>query len=284
MKGIIMSKILFSKVHGLGNDFILIDARSAELRNYCELAPALCHRHTGIGADGLLLVLNSDCADIRMRIINSDGSEAEMCGNGIRAFSKYVFENSIVTKQSLSVETLAGIVHPKVILDPNGAVNGVCVDMGEPIWDCKSIPVVGTDTFLNQELTVWDKSFRVSSVLVGVPHTVVPVDDLDSIDVDKYGAAIEHASIFPRKTNVNFVQVLDRNNIRVRTWERGCGRTLCCGTGSSSTVAVCARNGLTDRTVNVQVELGCLHIDWRENNHLFMTGPAETVFSGEIEI
>ena len=284
MKGTIMSKILFSKVHGLGNDFILIDARSADPRNYCELAPVLCHRHTGIGADGLLLVLNSDCADIRMRIINSDGSEAEMCGNGIRAFSKYVFENSIVAKQNLSVETLAGIIHPKVILDASGTVNGICVDMGEPVWDCKSIPVVGTDTFLNQELTVWDKSFRVSSVLVGVPHTVVPVDDLDSIDVDKYGAAIEHASIFPRKTNVNFVQVLDRNNIRVRTWERGCGRTLCCGTGSSSTVAVCARNGLTDRLVNVQVELGHLHIEWRENNHLFMTGPAETVFSGEIEI
>ncbi len=277
-----MTKLLFTKVHGLGNDFILLDARTSPDLDYNKIAPVLCHRQTGIGADGLLLVLNSTCADIRMRIVNSDGSEAEMCGNGIRCFAKYVFHNGIVRNPDLSVETLSGIVYPKIILSSSGEVDGVCVDMGEPIWDCRRIPVAADGEFLNQELSVWDHVFHVSSVLVGVPHTVVPVSNLDSVDIDKYGPAIENASIFPRRTNVNFVQVLDRKTIRVRTWERGCGKTLCCGTGSSSTAAVCSRIGLTEREVDILVELGKLHIDWRENNHIYMTGPAAVVYTGEI--
>lgn len=273
----------FTKVHGLGNDFILVDARNGEQPDFNAIAPRLCHRQTGIGADGILAVLPSDCADIRMRIINADGSEAEMCGNGIRAFSKYVFEKGIVPRQQFAVETLAGIMRPSLKVE-DGVVTGVTVDMGEPFLACEQIPVEGTGRCIDREMMVQGRNIRYTSVLVGVPHTVVFVDDPKQEEWMKLGSAIEHAPVFPRRTNVNFAHVQDESNVEVRTWERGCGPTLACGTGCCSTAVACVLNGKTGRSVDVHIALGTLHIEWAEDNHVYMTGPAELVYSGEIQL
>lgn len=273
----------FYKVHGLGNDFVLFDHTHGEQVDYAKIAPRLCDRHTGIGGDGILVVLPSDVADIRMRIINNDGSEPEMCGNGIRAFSKYVYETGLVKKQCFSVETLAGIMRPSMILKA-GKVTGVTVDMGEPLLEGKDVPVTGEGRCIDRALHVAGQDLRVTSVFTGVPHTTVFVDDPQKAQDSQLGSAIEHADIFPRGTNVNFTRVIDRSHIEVRTWERGCGPTLACGTGTCGAVVACVLNGKTDRIVDVSLALGTLHIEWAENNHVYMTGPAEIVFSGEVAI
>lgn len=270
----------FTKMHGLGNDFLVIDARGMHGVDFNALAPQLCDRHTGVGGDGLLLVQNSDTADVRMRIVNSDGSEAEMCGNGIRCFAKYVYEQGVVKKTAFSVETLAGVMRPALLIE-DGAVTGVRVDMGRPFLNCEEIPVEGTGRCIDRELTVNGQTLRFTSVLVGVPHTMIFVDDLTKTDIAGLGSAVERAPIFPRRTNVNFVEVVDDHTVRSRTWERGCGRTLACGTGACSTAVACALTGRTGRSVDVQIELGTLHIDWAANDHVYMTGPAEVAFTGE---
>ena len=272
----------FTKVHGLGNDFIILDGRTHSL-NYQALAPRLCHRQTGIGADGLLIIENSDRADIRMRIVNEDGSEAEMCGNGIRAFAKYVYEQGIVNKTEFGVETLAGIMRPKIVLK-DGAVSGVTVDMGEPYLECAEIPVVGEGRCIDRELTVQGQKLRYTTVLVGVPHTVIYVDDPTDKKWMGLGWDIEHASVFPNRTNVNFAHVVDDHTLIMRTFERGCGPTLACGTGACSAAVASFLNGLTGRSVDINIELGTLHIDWAEDNHVYMTGPAEIVYTGEIKL
>ncbi len=274
--------MLFTKAHGLGNDFILIDGRN-ETRDYQAIAPRLCHRQTGIGADGLLIVLPSEKADIRMRIINEDGSEPEMCGNGIRCFAKYVYERGIVNKEEFGVETLAGVMRPKLVLQ-NGAVAGVTVDMGEPYLECAEIPVVGEGRCVGRELSVQGRTLRYTSVLVGVPHTLIYVDDPKDPKWMAMGWDIEHADVFPNRTNVNFARVIDENTLEMRTFERGCGPTLACGTGACAAAVASWLNGLTGRAVDVNIELGTLHIDWAEDNHVYMTGPAEIVFTGEIEL
>lgn len=272
----------FTKVHGLGNDFILLDGRT-ETRDYNAIAPRLCHRQTGIGADGLLIVLPSDKAEIRMRIVNSDGSEAEMCGNGIRCFAKYVYEQGIVPSAEFGVETLAGVMRPKIVLK-NGAVSGVTVDMGEPYLECAEIPVLGEGRCIDRELTVRGETLRYTTVLVGVPHTVIFVDDPTDPKWMERGWEIEHASVFPRRTNVNFTHVVNDHTAVVRTFERGCGPTLACGTGACSAAVASFLNGKTGRSVDIQIELGMLHIDWAEDNHVYMTGPAEIVFTGETDL
>ena len=269
----------FTKVHGLGNDFIILDGRANSL-DYRALAPRLCHRQTGIGADGLLIIENTDRADTRMRIVNEDGSEAEMCGNGIRCFAKFVYEQGIVNKTEFSVETLGGIMRPKLVMR-GGAVQAVTVDMGEPYLECAEIPVVGEGRCIDRELTVQGKTLKYTTVLVGVPHTTIYVDDPTDKQWMALGWDVEHASVFPRRTNVNFVHVIDENTVEMRTWERGCGRTLCCGTGASSTAVACVLNGKTGRSVDVRIALGTLHIDWAEDDHVYMTGPAAVVCTGE---
>ena len=273
----------FYKVHGLGNDFILFDHTQGEDMDYNALAKRLCHRQTGVGADGILAVLPSEKADIRMRIINSDGSEAEMCGNGIRAFAKYVYEAGIVKKPEFSIETLAGIMRPALTLEA-GAVSGVTVDMGEPFLECSQIPVAGEGRCVDRELTVLGKKVRYTTVLVGVPHTVVFVPDPTAPELMELGSAIERAPVFPKRTNVNFVRVMDRENLEMRTWERGCGPTLACGTGACSALVACVLNGKTETSANVHLALGSLHIRWAGDGRVYMTGPAETVFSGEIDL
>lgn len=275
--------MLFSKMHGLGNDFIVIDARGKEDIDYNSLAKRMCHRHIGVGADGILLVLDSKLADIRMRIINSDGSEAEMCGNGIRCFSKYVFERGIVKKDKFKVETLAGIIEPELILNEYGLVEKVKVNMGKPSFKRKDIPMQGDpeSDAINTSIEVDGKEYKITSLLMGVPHTVLFVDDVEKVDIYTLGPKIERHEVFPRKTNVNFVQVIDKNNIKVRTWERGAGATFACGTGSCASVIASNLNGYTERKANVHLYFGTLEIEWQEDGTVFMTGPAEEVFVGE---
>ncbi|ADL43164.1 diaminopimelate epimerase [Caldicellulosiruptor obsidiansis OB47] len=275
--------MLFSKMHGLGNDFIVIDARGKEDIDYNLLAKKMCHRHIGVGADGILLVLDSKLADIRMRIINSDGSEAEMCGNGIRCFSKYVFERGIVKKDKFKVETLAGIIEPQLILNDYGLVEKVRVNMGKPSFKRKDIPMQGDpeSDAINTSIEVEGKEYKITSLLMGVPHTVLFVDDVEKVDIYTLGPKIEKHEVFPRKTNVNFVQVIDKNNIKVRTWERGAGATFACGTGSCASVIASNLNGFTEKKVNVHLYFGMLEIEWQDDGTVFMTGPAEEVFVGE---
>ncbi len=273
----------FTKVHGLGNDFVLIDGCSLGQIDYNALAPRLCHRQTGIGADGLLLLLESETADVRMRIVNADGSEAEMCGNGIRCFAKYVYERGVLGHETFAVETLAGIMRPRLTVE-NGAVTGVGIDMGEPFLHCEQIPVLGEGLCVERMLTVRGEELRFTSVLVGVPHTVLYVDDPTDKRWMDLGWDIEHASVFPKRTNVNFVRVLDGGTLEMRTFERGCGPTLACGTGACSVAVASALTGRTGRSVDVRVALGTLHVDWAEDNHVYMSGPAELVFDGEIDI
>lgn len=275
--------MLFSKMHGLGNDFIVIDARGKEDIDYNSLAKRMCHRHIGVGADGILLVLDSKLADIRMRIINSDGSEAEMCGNGIRCFSKYVFERGIVKKDKFKVETLAGIIEPELILNEYGLVEKVKVNMGKPSFKRKDIPMQGDpeSDAINTSIEVDGKEYKITSLLMGVPHTVLFVDDVEKVDIYTLGPKIEKHEVFPRKTNVNFVQVIDKNNIKVRTWERGAGATFACGTGSCASVIASNLNSFTEKKVNVHLYFGTLEIEWQDDGTVFMTGPAEEVFVGE---
>jgi len=272
----------FTKVHGLGNDFIILDGRT-ESRDYATLAKRLCHRQTGIGADGLLIIENSNIADIRMRIVNEDGSEAEMCGNGIRCFAKYVFREGIVLKTEFDVETLAGIMRPKLVMK-DGVVTGVMVDMGEPVLECAEIPVVGEGRCVGREMTVQGETLQYTTVLVGVPHTLIYVDDPTDKKWMNMGWDIEHASVFPKRSNVNFAKVVDDHTMIMRTFERGCGPTLACGTGASAAAVASYLNGRTGRSVDINIELGTLHIDWAEDNHVYMTGPAEIVFTGEIHL
>lgn len=273
--------MFFSKMHGLGNDFIVIDVRNNPTLDYSKLAIKMCNRHLGVGADGLVLVDNSKIADIKMRIINSDGSEAEMCGNGIRCFAKYVFERNIVRKEKFTVETLAGIMEPELILDDLSNVSKVKVNMGTPAFEPEKVPInIDGKNAFGVEIDVDGQKYIISSILMGVPHTVLFVDDMNKVDISQLGPKIERHRLFPKKTNVNFVQIIDRSNIIVRTWERGAGATLACGTGSCASVVVSHMNGYTDKKVLVHLVAGKLEIEWKDNL-VYMTGPAEEVFVGE---
>lgn len=272
----------FTKVHGAGNDFIIIDATKGSERDYASLAPILCNRQTGIGADGLLIALPSDTCDIRMRIINQDGSEAEMCGNGIRAFGKYVYERKLVQKPVLTVETIAGVIIPELLLDENGKVNAVRVNMGKPSFDCKDIPAQGEGECLNRSLTAGGRTFSYSSVRMNIPHTGIEVENAKTFDLYTYGPIIEHLPLFPERTNVDFYHVLDHENVEMRVWERGAGATLACGTGACATAVLCAALGKTGRKVNIHLQLATLFIEWAEDGSVYMTGPAELVFDGEM--
>lgn len=274
----------FTKVHGLGNDFILLEQQAYEKRNLADLARELCDRHTGIGADGLLLVAPAAdrAADIRMRIINQDGSEAEMCGNGIRCFARYAYEQGFVDGSDFRVETKAGIMVPHVIVE-NGKVKAVRIDMGKPVLERDKIPMRGqSERVVSEKLRLADdSSYEITSVLMGVPHTMIFVDAVSDEMVKTIGPKIEKHSSFPRGTNVNFVVVHNRKEIEVRTWERGAGATLACGTGCCAAVVAACLNGYTDQQVTVHVQLGDLQIQYRDEGNVWMTGPAAIMYRGE---
>lgn len=273
-----------TKMHGLGNDFVVFSDPNGANKDYTELAIKLCHRQTGIGADGLAIVVPSDVADIRMRIINSDGSEAEMCGNAIRCFSKYAYEHGQITTDTFTIETLAGIMKPSLTIE-NGKVTLVTVDMGKPFFNSKGIPMdVNIDKVIDYPLELNGEIIPVSSVLMGVPHTEVFVEDVTKIALHTQGPQLETHPIFPRKSNINYVEVVNDHHIKVRTWERGAGATLACGTGSCASAVMSYEKGLTGREVDVELYLGTLHISYREDSTVFMTGPAEEVFETELNI
>ncbi|MCL6561126.1 MAG: diaminopimelate epimerase [Firmicutes bacterium] len=270
----------FVKMHGLGNDFVVVRARRV-LPGAEELARRVCDRHFGIGADGLVFVLPSEKADLRMRIFNPDGSEAEMCGNAIRCVAKYVYENGLHKKTELRVETGAGIMVPRLRVSGE-EVTEVEVDMGEPILEREMIPVAGPPgRVLSEPLLVDDEVFRITAVSFGNPHCVIFLPDVASLKLNVVGPKIENHPAFPKRTNVEFVQVLSTKAIRVRVWERGAGETLACGTGACASVVAAFLNGLTERKVKVSLPGGDLLVFWDEKNHVYMTGPATEVFRGE---
>lgn len=270
-----------TKMHGLGNDFIIIDGRNLKNIDYHVLAKKICTQHLSVGADGLMVVHPSGRADIRMQIINSDGSEAEMCGNGIRCFARYVYDKGIVNKLQMDIETLAGIMRPEIILNEN-ASPWVKVDMGKPEFERMKIPMIGMGSALNETIEINGTQLNFSSLLMGVPHTVVFTDGIDSIDTATIGPLLEKHELFPRKTNVNFIEILDNHTIRNKTWERGAGFTLACGTGSCASVVAASIRGLTENKAVVKMSAGELHIEYTSEGNVFMTGPAEYVFEGRL--
>lgn len=269
-----MPTINFTKMHGLGNDFILIDGRKDNKDNLegidlKVLSAKICNRHFGVGADGLLIVWPSQKAHYRMQIINPDGSEAEMCGNGIRCFAKYVYETDQLKEEVLSVETLAGTLLPAVILDPQGKIEGVEVDMGIP------------HKIQTSKLKLQNIELEIHQISMGNPHAVIFVDDLTSLNLAEIGPEIENNPLFPNRTNVEFVKVINDKEIEVIVWERGAGETLACGTGACAAVAASNLSGKTGRRVLVHLPGGELDIEWTEDNHILMRGPAEKVFEGK---
>jgi len=272
----------FVKMHGLGNDFVFLDHFSIPADvDYTELARKLCHRQFGIGGDGLIIILPSKVADARMRIINSDGSEPEMCGNGIRCFARYVYDQGIVKHNPMRVETLSGVLTLKLNIQ-NNQVHGVQVDMGEPILRADLIPVLGQgEPVVGQSLEVLGETFLYTAVSMGNPHCLIFMENYAALDFERFGPAIEKHPLFPRKTNVEFIQVNSPQELTMKVWERGAGPTLACGTGACATVVAAVLNNKTERAVTVHLPGGDLFIEWGEDNHVYMTGPASYVFKGK---
>jgi diaminopimelate epimerase len=275
----------FVKMHGLGNDFVIIErhywAEADQLQPYAQF---ICDRNFGVGADGLIVIGKDRDMDIFMRIFNSDGSEPEMCGNGIRCVARYAYEHNLVNKISFSVRTLAGPIHP-VITVLEGEQVSVTVDMGEPVLDAPLIPVNEIENIVKVKATTSQGEFEFTAVSMGNPHCIVFVPDIAGVPVASWGPELETHSLFPAKTNVEFVQVLGRNEMEMRVWERGAGITLACGTGACATLVAAVLNGYTDSTATIHLLGGDLLIEWNEkDNHVYMTGPATEVFSGNIEL
>lgn len=269
----------FWKYHGLGNDFILTEDLACSVEASPERAVRLCNRHTGIGADGWMLIRTSEHCDLQMVLYNSDGSAAEMCGNGLRCFAKHVFDRGLVEKTDFTVETLAGVMEVHVTAQ-DGKAAQITANIGLPSFDRAAIPMVGDGICRMETVTVQDRQLTFSACLMGVPHAVVFGRDFDDAQVLKYGPPMEVHPMFPRKANINFANILDRRTVEVRTWERGCGRTLACGTGSCATAALCAREGLTDSEVEIRLQEGSLKICVTDEG-MIMTGPAALAFEGE---
>lgn len=276
----------FTKWQGCGNDFVLVNGFSERLdeEDLGALAQKICDRHYGIGADGLILVLPSKAADFRMRILNADGSEAEMCGNGIRCFAGVVHDEGLSDEEEFTVETGAGILVPRLQL-ADGKLQGVRVDMGEPTLAGDRIPVLGFGAahVVEQPIEAGGEKLSMTCVSMGNPHCVIFVEDAEAVPIEKLGPLLERHEAFPKKTNVEFAAVLDASHIRMRVWERGAAVTLACGTGSCATLVAAALTGRTERSAEVQLDGGRLQIEWAEDNHVYMTGPAEKVFAGRRE-
>ena len=276
----------FTKWQGCGNDFVLVNGFSERLdeEDLGALAQKICDRHYGIGADGLILVLPSKAADFRMRILNADGSEAEMCGNGIRCFAGVVHDEGLSDKEEFTVETGAGILVPRLQL-ADGKLQGVRVDMGEPTLAGDRIPVLGFGAahVVEQPIEAGGEKLSMTCVSMGSPHCVIFVEDAETVPIERIGPLLERHEAFPKKTNVEFAAVLDASHIRMRVWERGAAVTLACGTGSCATLVAAALTGRTERAAEMQLDGGRLQIEWAEDNHVYMTGPAEKVFAGRRE-
>lgn len=267
-------------MHGLGNDFIVIDGINQNISEYSQLAIKACDRHFGVGADGMIIVERSDKADIKMIFYNGDGSQAEMCGNAMRCFAKHIYDNNIVNKEEFSVETLAGIMKPKLILE-EGKIRKVKVNIGKPIFSTKLLPIItDEETFINREVEIEGSKHLVSFIMMACPHSVIFTDNLENIDINKLGPLIENNLIFPEGTNVNFSRVIDKNNIEVVTWERGVGQTLACGTGAAAVGVISSILNETEKRVNIHSLGGVAEIEVLDD-FVYLTGPAELICRGE---
>ncbi len=275
----------FTKMHGCGNDYVYVNLFEEQIENPAKVSIAVSDRHFGIGSDGLITIGASEIADFRMRIYNADGSEAEMCGNGIRCVAKYVYDHKLTDKTEITVETGAGVKTLQLTVEDD-KVTLVRVDMGEPILTPDEIPVVADgDRVVDEPIVVDDKEWRMTCVSMGNPHAVVFVDDVAHFELEKYGPLFENHVRFPKRTNTEFVQIISRDEAIMRVWERGSAETWACGTGTCATVMACILNGLTDNDVLVHLRGGDLRIVYDEkSNHVFMTGPATEVFEGEIQL
>lgn len=276
-----MDKLVFTKMHGLGNDYLFIDARPGlPTTNIAELSRQMSHRHLGAGADGIILILASDVADFKMRIFNADGSEAETCGNGIRCFAKYVYEHGFTSKREFVIETLAGPNRVELFVS-NGKVERVRSNMGKPNFERSKIPMVGPEgKVIEEPIEVEGETVRITAVNIGNPHAVVFVPDATQAPVTTLGPKIEHHPLFPQRTNVEFVSVIDRSNIVMRIWERGSGVTMASGSGSCASALASMITGRVERRVQVHLVYGVLIIEWSEDGYVYQEGPAEEVYTG----
>ena len=278
--------IEFVKMHGLGNDYLYINCiKNREPLFPEELAKRLSNIHFGVGADGIILVCNSKIADFKMRIFNSDGSEAEMCGNGIRGFAKYVYDYNLIDKNEFKIETLAGIRKVKLNTLNKSITENITVDMGEPILHPVKIPVLTREEppIKDLKIVIKNKIFTITCVSMGNPHAIIRLHNLEDINIKEYGPLIENRSEFPKRTNVEFIEIKDRSRIKMKVWERGAGETLACGTGACASTVASVLNGYTERKVVVELLGGELEVEWNEeDSHVYMTGPATTVFRGRI--
>lgn len=275
----------FTKMQGAGNDYVYVNCFEETVENPADVAIRVSNRNFGIGSDGLILIMPSKVADVRMRMFNADGSESEMCGNGIRCVAKYAYDHGIVTKQEITAETGAGILTLQLFTNSD-KVEKVRVNMGTPRLSRAEIPMNGEGSLqvVNEPLNILHSTFNITCVSMGNPHCVIFVDDVAGFPVEKYGPLIENHELFPRRTNVEFVQVISRSEVRQRTWERGAGETLACGTGASAVAVAGVLNGHTGRQILNHLSGGDLELEWQENGPVFMTGPAVEVFTGEINI
>ena len=275
----------FTKMHGIGNDYVYVNCFEESVKNPAEVSKFVSDRHFGIGSDGLILISPSAIADFRMNIYNADGSQAEMCGNGIRCVAKYVYDYGLTDKTEISVETLAGIKYLRLQVE-NGKVASVEVNMGAPILEPKEIPVaVEESPVVNVPVEVKGKIYHMTCVSMGNPHVIIFMNNVKDLDIEAIGPYFENHTVFPKRTNTEFVEVLDRNTVNMRVWERGSDETLACGTGACATTVACILNDKTENEVTVHLLGGDLKIRWdREANQVYMTGPATVVFDGEITL
>lgn len=283
--------IKFTKMEGLGNDYVYVDCTKQNLENASNLAKIISDRHFGVGSDGLILIESSKKADFRMKMFNSDGTEAEMCGNGIRCVGKYVYDKGLTDKTTLKIETLAGIKVLNLNVE-DGKVKTVKVDMGEPILDYKLIPAKDGKVYKSRDgikfykvnINIEGDLKELTCISMGNPHGIDFANNIEKLKIEKFGPIIEVDEHFPNKVNAEFIEILDKHNIKMRVWERGAGETLACGTGACASVVASFLNGYTERNVTVELLGGKLEIEWnKEDNHVYMTGPAETVFEGEFD-
>ncbi len=272
-------KLHFIKMQGAGNDCIIIDAMKTKPQNPQRLARKICNRRFGVGADQLLILSKSRKADFKMQIFNADGSEAEMCGNGIRCLARYIREAGYTSKKEMAIETLAGIRNVKV------SSKVVEVNLGEPRLKGKEIPVHLSGRIINRPLKIDAKDFRITCLSLGNPHCVIFQENLDNLPLEKYGPLLENYHLFPHRTNVSFVNVLSTADLKVRVWERGVGETLACGTAAAASLVASVLNGFTDRKAKIELPGGKLEVEWnRDDNTVRLTGPAEKVCEGDFPI
>lgn len=278
----------FTKMHGIGNDYIYVNCLEETVEHPQEIAKFVSDRHFGIGSDGLILIKPSDTADFEMAMYNADGSRGEMCGNAIRCVAKYVYDHGMTDKTDISIETLAGIKHIRITAEHNKAVLAR-VNMGKPELVPEKIPVFIKEgmprQIVNYPITAGTKEYRMTCVSMGNPHCVIFTDDVDGLELEKTGPLFEHHAYFPNRMNTEFVKVIDKKTLQMRVWERGSGETLACGTGACAVTAAAVLNGFTERAVTVRLRGGELQIEWDEDTgDVYMTGPAESVFEGEIQV